>query len=179
MYNIYRTGMQIPVISSFAYFILTVSKKLLIQWYSSVLWIRILIRMDPRIRIKLKGKIRYGSTSKWQARSGSGSICRWQAKVYGIGMSLLEHVFKVLSHYLEARIRIRIRINMKVRIQIHINVIRIRNSDYSYFHFTSHLCLIFANPPFEGPHTLPPSGVVGGKNPSLTNTQSTQPLTLS
>jgi hypothetical protein len=53
-------------------------------------------------------------------------------------MSLFEHIVKVLSLYLEARIRIRIkvkggiRIRIKVtsRIRIRINLMRISNADF-------------------------------------------------
>jgi hypothetical protein len=47
-------------------------------------------------------------------------------------MGLFEHIFEVLSRYLEARIWIRIRIKVTSGIRIRINVMRIRNTAKLY-----------------------------------------------
>ncbi len=74
----------------------------------AVLWIR--IRKDPHHfgnldPDQLKIRIRIKELSWIRTGSGSSSICRWLAKLYGI-----KHFFKVMSLNLEDRIWIRIRI---------------------------------------------------------------------
>jgi hypothetical protein len=53
----------------------------------------------------------------------------WQMTSQNVwNMSLFEHLFKVLSLYLETRVRIRITVKVKIRIRMPIKVMRIRNT---------------------------------------------------
>ncbi len=117
--------------------------------YVAVLWIR--IRMDPyhfgnldprrhhikiriRIRIRIRVKVVIWIMNQW---TRSASICRWQAKMYGIWA-----YFSTFSsnpsewsgsasdpHQIKIWIRIRVRVmRIQIRIRIRVKVMRIHNT---------------------------------------------------